>query len=231
VYYEDVTAKAGDTMLKLALAYGYKAADVPTIWNDAKNADLVKNRGTPDKLQVGDVVQIPIPWKLTHASVIAAAHGVNTEFRRNGGRAARLSWVQTVYQGNQPAAGTTTSCVDACPPDDKLPFYWTDAEIAGNHSLRVKFSDAPSRNPPAAAAGTTRWRAVTSIAVVTGKRVTVYGSQVWGFNLTPAGVVTKVGPRDATDEEVEGHLNVLAKGVGTGAGTFTTRGWTFRAAP
>jgi len=233
VYYEDVKVVAGETVSGLAVAYGYKAADWVKIWNDNKNAELVKKRGIPNKLGIGDVVQIPIPWKVTNSSVAPTpgVGGVTTEFKRDGGKGTRLSWVQTVYQANQPVTGTTPFCVDGCPPDDDLPFYWTDAEIAADPTLRQKFTDAPSRTAPSAAAGTTTWRAVTSIAVITGKRVTVYESHVWGFNLTPANVVTKVGPRDALANEVSGHLNLLRKGVGTAAGTFSTQGWTFRPAP
>lgn len=73
--------------------------------------------------------------------------------------------------------------------------------------------------------------AVLSLAVVTRTRVTVWHSLVWGWDMTPANVITVVGPRTATPNEVAGHLNLLRKGVGTGPVTFGKLGWTFRAAP
>ena len=38
---------------------------------------------------------------------------------------------------------------------------------------------------------------MVSLAVATDKRVTVYKSYVWGWNMTPAKVITAVGPREA----------------------------------
>jgi hypothetical protein len=92
VYYEDVKVAAGETVSGLAVAYGYKAADWVKIWNDDKNAELVKKRGIPNKLQIGDVVQIPIPWKVTNSSVspTPGVGGVTTEFKRDGGKGSRL---------------------------------------------------------------------------------------------------------------------------------------------
>ena len=79
--------------------------------------------------------------------------------------------------------------------------------------------------------GTTKWRAVVSLAVVTKKRVTIWDSLVWGWNMTSAGVVTTVGPRAAMPMERAGHLNLLRSGIGTGPLTFGEAGWTFRSAP
>jgi hypothetical protein len=174
---------------------------------------------------------VEIPWKTVTRTLTTHANGATYEATRDGGAGTRLSWVQTVYQSNQPIGGTNTFCVDACPPDDNLPFYWTDAELVAKPERRKKFSDSPSRPAPSAAAGDTKWRAVLSLAVVTGKRITVFDSYVWGFDMTPANAVTTVGPRAATDGEVAGHLNLLKNGVGTGAGSFTVQGWTFRLPP
>jgi hypothetical protein len=232
MYYEAVTVKKGETISGLGVDYGFKGGDWRKIWEDPKNAALRNNRGVPERLQIGDAVQIPIPWRVIHRHLIAEARGAGFTVTRNGGKGLRLSWVQTVYRANQPIGPNPSPfCVDACTPDDNLPFYWTDAEIKANPDLRKTFQDHPSRPNPTAAIGTTRWRAIVSIAVVTEKRVTVYDSSVWGFDLTPAGTVTKVGPRAPTAVEVSGHLNLLRKGVGTGAGTFKAQGWTFRTPP
>src|SRR6478672_7829701 len=80
---------------------------------------------------------------------------------------------------------------------------------------------------PSAVQGTTRWRAITSAAVVTGKRVTVFGSQTWGFNVDAAGTIRVVGPRAATGVEFKGHLALLAAGIGTTGASFAKQGWTF----
>jgi hypothetical protein len=114
---------------------------------------------------------------------------------------------------------------------DDLPFYDPDANLTAHPDWRKRFEDHPSRNPPTADIGTTHWRAVLSIAVVTGKRVTVYDTTVWGWDMTPAGVVTPVGPRDATRHEVTGHLRLLRLGTGSGPLSFGAAGWTFRRAP
>lgn len=79
------------------------------------------------------------------------------------------------------------------------------------------------------ARGTTKWPAVVSLAVVTEKRVTVYKSYVWGWNMPPANVISAVGPREATGPEVMGHVNLLRKGMGKTT-DFKTGGWTFRSA-
>lgn len=229
MFYEDVQVKSGDTVSKFAVAYGYGAMDWTRIWNCAVNADLVRKRTRPEAIQPGDVVKVPIPWTIVSRSLTLEARGVGLELKRDGGRGSRLSWVQTVYRHNQPIGPNPNAfCVDACTPDDNLPFYWTDAEIVGDPTLRKKFVDHPSRPAPSGALGTTKWRAVVSIAVLTGKRVTVYNSFVWGFDMTPSNVITKVGPRLATSTEIAGHLQLLKTGNGTSATSFQTQGWTFR---
>lgn len=150
---------------------------------------------------------------------------------RDGELGERLTWVQTVYQHNQSILGTTPFCVDGCPADDNAPFYWTAAEIAGSPGLRKRFEDYSQRNPPTAANGTTKWRAVLSLGVVTGRRVTVWNSLVWGWNMTNTNDITPIGPRAATAQEIAGHLNLLRNGRGTGPLTFGKAGWTFRSAP
>jgi hypothetical protein len=229
VFYEDVSIRRHDTVAGLATAYGH--ADVAAVWDDPRNAALKTLRGAPERVVIGDVVFVPIPWKITREHLVVEPTGVGYDAKRDGGRGKRLSWIQTVFQDNQPAAGTTPFCVDGCPADDDLPFYWTDAELSADPKRRVKFIDHPKRPAPSAAAGTTHWRAIVSLAVVNHKRVTIFNSRVWGFNITPANVITKAGPRDATAFETKGQLDLLKGGIGTGAGNFGSQGWTFRTPP
>jgi hypothetical protein len=228
VFYEDVKVQPQETVSGLAVDYGYRADEWRKIWDDPKNRAIATSRGRPEGLRVGDVIFVPISWVVSTKHLTVEANGVGFTVQRSGGKGTRLSWVQTVYQDNQPAPSTTVFCVDGCPADDDLPFYWTEAELAVDPTRRKTFIDHPQRPAPSAAAGTTRWRAIVSIAVVTDKRVTVYDSTVWGFDRKPDGTITQVGPRTATAAEIAGHLNLLRNGKGTGAGTFGSQGWTFR---
>jgi hypothetical protein len=230
MFYEDVRVQKGETASGLAAAYAHKASDWGKVWNDPKNASLLARRKIPEHLQIGDILQIPIPWKVVTKTLTKQPRGGKLEATRDGELGTRVTWVQTVYQHNQPVPATTPFCVDGCPADDNLPYYWTDAEIAADSSLRKRFTDYSQRSAPSAAMGTTKWRAVLSLAVVTGNRVTVWNSLVWGWNMTPANVITLVGPRAAAPDEVAGHLNLLRRGVGTGPVTFGKAGWTFRSA-
>ena len=183
-------------------------------------------------MRAGDTLYIPVPWKVTGKNLLPQARGVAISVDRDGEQGKALSWVQTVYRHNQPIGPNPDPfCVDGCTPDDDLPFYWTDAEIAANPNLRQHFSDEPQRNLPTVAQGTTKWRAIVSIALITKKRITVWDSLVWGFDMTPAGVITPVGPRAATAHEIAGHLKLLENGVGTSGTKFSDLGWTFRTAP
>lgn len=231
MFHEDVRVAPGETLSTLAVAYGYRADDADKLWRDCKNAHLVAHRGAGRNLQAGDLLYVPIPWHLVQSSLVAQRHGVQIRAERDGELGTRLTWVQTIYQGNQPIGGTDPSCVDACPPDDDLPFYWTNGEITADPQLRRRFSDAPSRPPPSAAASVTRWRAVTSLAVVTAMRVSVWESRVWGFDLDPDGTVHPVKLRHASAAEVQSHLYVLRTGKGTGPVCFGAGGWTFRRPP
>lgn len=198
-------------------------------WADSKNDSIRKKRGTPEKIQPGDTFYLPIPWIMTSKSVVKNPSGkaVTCKVRRNGQRGTQIRWVQTVDQSNQPIGSTSQKCVDACPPDDAAPFYWTAAELKTDPSLRRNFSDVPRRAAPSVAMGTTKWRAILSLAVVTKQRVTILRSIYWGFDITSAGVVSQIGPRNATTIEIVNHLKLLKKGVGTG-GKFSSAGWTFR---
>src|SRR5262245_17111275 len=126
MFYEDVKVKAGETVSGLAAAYGHSSAEWGKVWNDPKNHLLMLKRGRPEHLQVGDVVMIPIPWRLTIKSLNVEARGVGFEAKRTGSNGKRLSWTQTVYRHNQPIGPNPNPfCVDACTPDDNLPVYWT----------------------------------------------------------------------------------------------------------
>lgn len=231
MFYEDVEVERGDTVSKLAVAYGYKVTEWQKVWNDPRNAGLVGIRRVPEKLELGDVLHVPIPWTIISHVVTSESRGASMAAERDGELGERLTWVQTVYQHNQPVAGTGSFCVDGCPADDHLPFYWTNAELGVDPGLRRRFSDYSQRNAPSAAQGATRWRAVLSLAVVTKRRVTVWDSMVWGWDMTPANNIKAVGPRSATGSEIAGHLNLLHRGRGTGPLSFGKVGWTFRTAP
>jgi hypothetical protein len=232
MFYEDYKIRHNNTISKIGIAYGYKADDWRKLWEDSKNTGLKNSRKIPEHIQPGDTISVPIPWRVVSKTLTNAGDGGRIVVERDGELGTQLTWVQTVYRHNQPIGPNPNPfCVDGCTPDDDLPFYWTNAEIAADPSLRKKFKDHSSRSPPTAAQGTTKWRAVVSLAVVTEKRVTVWNSLVWGWNMQPNGTVTMVGPRAATGSEVGGHLNLLRKGVGTGPLTFGKAGWIFRTPP
>jgi hypothetical protein len=231
LFYEDVKTRAGETVAELGADYGYARADWRKIWDDPRNALLASYRD-PNKLEAGDVLEIPIPWKVTSRVLVAEPMGAGFTVDRDGRRGTRLQWVQTVNQGNLALAGTAQFCTDFCPPNDDLPFYWTERDLTDDPSLRTRFIDHPWRSPPpTVAAGTLHWRAILSIAVVSWIRVTVFNSIFWGFDMTPAGATATVGPRPATGAEVEGHLNLLRTGLGTSGTPFGRQGWKFRRAP
>jgi len=231
MYYEDVKVKAGQTVSGLVMAYGHAAGAWQWTWNDPKNAALVQRRGKPESLQAGDTLMIPIPWHVTAHPLNATPNGAHLIVRRNGGFGTQLNWVQTLDQGNQPSAGFPRIAVDATPPDDDLPFYWTNNELQHHADFRKMFEDYPSRPTPPIPLTTTKWRGTVAIAVVTDRRVTVFDAWVWGFDRAPDGTVTTVGPRQATPQEATAQLKVLEDGRGTLPGTFKTLGWTFRTPP
>lgn len=231
MFYESVKVQAGETMAKLCMAYGHPVADLPKIWADMRNAPLRALRKTADRVQAGDVVNIPIPWRITKKLLSKQARGASVLAERDGEPGERLVWVQTVYQHNQPVPGTSPFCADGCPADDNEPFYYTAAEVAADPMRSKQFYDYSQRNPPTAKQGGTMWRAILSLALVTGKRVTVWDSLLWGWDMTPANVITTVGPRVVTPLEFSGHLALLREGHGTAKRSFAKDGWTFRAAP
>jgi len=231
MFYEDIYVGNRDTVSSLGLAYGYKHHHWNGIWDNRKNAELVARRGKPENVRAGDRLYIPIPWTIVSKNFSNKGDGAQIVAERDGELGKKLTWVQTVYRHNQPIGPNPNPyCVDACTPDDNLPFYFTDTEIAADPKRRKRFSDHSSRSPPTVAQGTTKWRAIVSLALVNEKRVTVWNSLVWGWDMTPGGAVATVGPRTATRSEIVGHLYLMRTGVGTGAKTFEKTGWTFRAA-
>jgi hypothetical protein len=229
MYYEDVKIQHGETVSGLATDYAHKATAWEKIWKDPKNARLVALRKDPAHVRAGDILYVPIPWKVISKPITPETDGASIVIERDGELGTRITFVQTVYQHNQPLDDTTPFCVDGCPGDDDLPFYWTMAELTRDPNRRKRFWDHSSRDAPSADKGSTRWRAVVSLAVVTEKRVTVYKSYVWGWNMTTANVITTVGPRESTGPEMMGHINLLRKGKGKTI-DFKTDGWTFRSA-
>lgn len=232
MYLEDVKIKRGDTMWDLTKAYAHKPTEWQKIWKHPKNAGIVALRKVPEHIQPGDTFYFPIPWIISSETLNAKPDGAEMILVRDGEAGKRMTWVQTVYRHNQPIGPNPDPfCVDACTPDDDLPFYWTNAELKEDKERSRRFYDYSSRGNPTAAQGTTKWRAVVSIGVVTDKRVTIYSSRVWGWDLPVIGPANKIGPRAATPAEVAGHLNLLRKGLGTGPDNFTKAGWAFREAP
>jgi len=233
MFYEDVKLRATDPSLsKLVWRYGHRTTEWERIWNHRKNIELRMLRERPDDLKPGDIIHIPIPWRVISSPISTHAGGVDIRINRNGGRGLRLKFVQTVNRGNQPFGPPDVFCTDPCTPDDPAganePFYRTRTELKNRPEWRKQMWDRPSRSAPSPVAGTTRWRAVTSIACITGKRVTVFDTKVWGFNLTPGGAVTAIRARDAKANEVQGHMSLLRKSAG---GNFKSGGWTFRLPP
>jgi hypothetical protein len=261
VYYEDVKVPDKGTVSLIGMDYGYKASEWRKIWDDPKNADLVKKRGKPEHLREGDTVWVKIPWHTVTRNLRVDGKGAAFLVQRNGAPGKNLSWVQTVFRDNQPIGPNPAKfCVDGCTPDDNLPFYWTEDEVSSppswvktfsgdpKVSLSQTFADMAHRGTPTAAQGDTHWRAIVSIAVVNGTRITVYDSWVWGFDLTTAGVATTVGPRAAKPNEIHGHLHLLREGLGgwiidetlwgihirlelLNPVKFSAQGWTFRSPP
>lgn len=242
MHYEEVAFKKGETLWGLVNAYGHANTDWSNIWCDAKNAALKAQRGEPRRIQVGDVIQIPIGWTMLNTTMRNSQNNDRVVFvaSRTGGEGERLRWAQTVDRHNQPFGqapyGAPRYVVDpSSPPDDNLPFYFTDSELTADSNLRRRFVDAPYRNAPSAALGTTEWRAMLSIAVQTDRRVTLLDTRLWGFDKAPGGALTQIPARKANAAERQNHLALMQSGFGLGPnnarGTkadFKDMGWTFR---
>lgn len=236
VFYEDVKVRPNETILMLVSAYGYDPDDWRKIWNDPKNVALKNKRKSSDQIKAGDIIYIPIKWSIISQSLNPATTdaGINTFSmitKRDGKQGDRLHWVQTVYGHNQPRYPNQKSLpnftVDEPSWDDK-PYYWTQLLIDENATRPARISDRPARNPPSVDMGTTQWRAVTSLAVTTDKRISIWNTFVWGIDFHPDGTSTKYDIRPATKEEITGHLNLLSKKSGSSNRSFRSMGWTFK---
>ncbi|RYH08579.1 hypothetical protein [Tropicimonas sp. IMCC6043] len=240
MHYEDVAFKKGETLWGHAEAYGFPGGDWTKIWDDAKNAALRAKRGEPRKIQVGDVIQIPIGWTILKTTMTKhpSRNGIVFVASRTGREGKQLRWAQTVDRHNQPFGGAPYGkprfVIDpASPPDDNLPFYFTDAELTAKSKRRKEFVDAPFRNAPSVALGKTEWRAMLSIAVYTEKRVTLLDTYVWGFDKGTDDKLTHVPARKANAAERKNHLKLMQNGFGLKdlPGTkadFKDMGWSFR---
>jgi RHS repeat-associated protein len=72
---------------------------------------------------------------------------INLGFNYSGSGLTNFNFVQTI-RTNKPLGGARSPYNDPQPPDDNLPFYWTNAELPGEtnqNGFNVLFSDRPSR--------------------------------------------------------------------------------------
>jgi hypothetical protein len=237
LFYEDVKVRSGETLIGLAAEYGFDLDDWREIWKDPKNADLLARRKLSTELREGDILQIPVKWRITSKKLEPADTTFKMTANRSGKEGLRLDWVQTVYGGNQPnfPTGPFPAFSVDLPTEDDNPFYWTQKEydhlvndFEGQPVSRTKIKDRPNRNTPTAAMGDTTWRAVTSLCVVTHKRVSIWNTFVWGINFKTDGKNEPYNIRLATNDEINGHLNLLRKKTGKSKKTYTEMGWVFR---
>src|SRR5689334_16353261 len=83
MFYEDVRLEAGENLPTTAAAYGHLHWE--PIWADNRNALLRARRaGAADRVRTGDVVMVPIPWKMINKTLIVEANGVGFDARRDG---------------------------------------------------------------------------------------------------------------------------------------------------
>src|SRR6266852_3416284 len=83
MYHEDVKVKNGETVSGIGADFGYRITEWHKIWDDPKNAPLVKKRGKPEHLQIDDVVWVKIPWHTVTRRLTADANGASFLVQRN----------------------------------------------------------------------------------------------------------------------------------------------------
>ncbi|MDX2248682.1 MAG: hypothetical protein SF052_17990 [Bacteroidia bacterium] len=228
LFYEPVKINYGETIIGLAAEYGFDPNDWREIWNDPMNAKLVERRKLSTKIRKGDIIHIPIKWRIAQKTLNPSKGSFLLEAKRTGREGGRLDWVQTVYGHNQPLfrGGPFPAFSVDLPTEDDTPFYWTHKEY-DNGTVRTEISDRPNRPAPTPQQGTTKWRAVTSLCVVTGKRVSIWNTFVWGIDFEVTGSNKPYPIRPATKDEINGHLNLLRKKSGKSGRSFTSMGWVF----
>lgn len=233
LFYEDVKIKQGETIVGLAAEYGFDPDDWREIWDDPKNAALKASRKLSTSIQAGDTLYVPIKWRIKSKSLRPRRLTVDTFMlfaERSGKEGLRLDWVQTVYGHNQAKFMNSKPfpafSVDE-PTWDNTPFYATQNDFDKKILKRTQTRDTPWRYPPSLELGTTTWRAVTSLCVITGKRVSIWDTFVWGIDFQPNGVNKAYPIRPASQYEIDGHLNLLRKKSGSANVPFSELGWTF----
>ena len=233
LFYEDVKIKQGETLVGLAAEYGFDPDDWREIWDDPKNAPLKATRKLSTNLKIGDTLYIPIKWRIKTKNLRPRKVEVDTFMmtaERSGKEGLRLDWVQTVYGHNQAkfmhSKPFPEFSVDE-PTWDNTPFYATQSHFDTKVLKRNQTRDTPFRYPPTAAKGTTTWRAVTSLCVITGKRVSIWDTFVWGIDFPPDGINKAYPIKPASQYEIGGHLNLLRKKSGTANMSFSDLRWTF----
>ena len=123
MFFEDVKVRRGETVSGLAAAYGYKASEWRKIWDHPRNLDVVARSGVPERLQIGATLYVPISWMVVKKSLTARPDGAAIVVQRDGELGKRLTWVQTVYQHNQPVAELRPIEAISATPRDLTPMY------------------------------------------------------------------------------------------------------------
>lgn len=104
---------------------------------------------------------------VTVVTYVATAHGLKIVlgYTDAGSGLSNFNWVQTI-RTNQPLGGATSPYNDPQPPDDNLPFYWTNAELpsyTNTNGYNVIFIDGPQRP------GNATWQGELSVVGMNGQ--------------------------------------------------------------
>ena len=87
--YEKIEIKSGNTLSQVANDYGYNLWDWKRIWEHHGNSNLKRERTKPENLKAGDIIVVPLPWKIISKKLTphTKGHGGMTfaiRTRRNG---------------------------------------------------------------------------------------------------------------------------------------------------
>ena len=104
---------------------------------------------------------------VTVVTYVATAHGLQIVlgYTDSSSGLSNFNWVQTI-RTNQPLGGATSPYNDPQPPDDNLPFYWTNAELpsyTNTNGYNVVFVDGPQRP------GNATWQGELSVVGMNGQ--------------------------------------------------------------